>query len=638
MSSSEDRKHAELLSRVDLFAGLDRLALAKLVAHMDWMRVEDQQEIAREGESGDAMYVVVEGKLDVFVAKGVSEKQVGCLETGHPFGEMSLLTRAPRSATVRARGPAEVLRLERGSFMSLIRDNPEVALSIAKTLSQRLHVAQSGSKARKSYASASTAKGSGQDTTRAAPPWWRSRSTITYLVIAGILALGWLVSPPQGLSIAGWRALIVLLAAVPALAATTIPDGVVALVVATLWVVWGVSTPAEAFGGFATPGWVLVVSVFMIGAAVAASGLLFRTALWTLTHTPGGFNARILSLGVTGLLLGPAAPNATGRISIIAPALAELAQGLGYAPRSRPSAGLAMAAMSGFGQMTTVTMTSSTTAVLAFAVLPAAIRSSINWLDWMIYAAVFNIVIFAVLIVTVMYLFRPHTADTQEMQRASKALALQREVLGKFSNAEKWSAVAIVALLLGFVTQPAHGVHPAWVSVGILAFLAVTGVVNEQALKAVNWSFALLFGVFASMVAVFHSSKVDQWIADLAASAAQGVINQPVLFLLLMALCCFVLTLVLRWQAAAPLAVITLAPVAAAAGIHPVVIAIVAVVACSGFFLPYQSTIYLALYYGSGGDLFTHQQARPIAYAFAGAVLLAIILSVPYWRALGLIS
>jgi len=82
---------------------------------------------------------------------------------------------------------------------------------------------------------------------------------------------------------------------------------------------------------------------------------------------------------------------------------------------------------------------------------------------------------------------------------------------------------------------------------------------------------------------------------------------------------------------------IALAPVASAAGINPVVVGIVAVVACSTFFMPYQSTIYPALYHGTGGDLFTHNQARPVAITFALATLLAVIVSVPYWRTLGLI-
>jgi hypothetical protein len=55
------------------------------------------------------------------------------------------------------------------------------------------------------------------------------------------------------------------------------------------------------------------------------------------------------------------------------------------------------------------------------------------------------------------------------------------------------------------------------------------------------------------------------------------------------------------------------------------------------FFLPYQSTGYLAIYHGTGGRLFTHRQARPAALAYAGITLIAICASVGPWRTMGLL-
>ena len=59
-------------------------------------------------------------------------------------------------------------------------------------------------------------------------------------------------------------------------------------------------------------------------------------------------------------------------------------------------------------------------------------------------------------------------------------------------------------------------------------------------------------------------------------------------------------------------------------------------VACNGFFLPYQSTTYLALDAGTGGKLFTRAQTLPTAIAFATWTVIAAALSVPVWRMMGL--
>jgi len=119
--------------------------------------------------------------------------------------------------------------------------------------------------------------------------------------------------------------------------------------------------------------------------------------------------------------------------------------------------------------------------------------------------------------------------------------------------------------------------------------------------------------------------------------AAEPGLYVPLTFVAVLSVLCVGLSLVLRWQAAVPLVIIALAPIARGAGIDPWVVAIVALTACNMFFLPYQSTIYLALYTGTGGRLFSHQQARPVAIANAVLTMAGLILSVPYWHWLGLL-
>jgi len=159
--------------------------------------------------------------------------------------------------------------------------------------------------------------------------------------------------------------------------------------------------------------------------------------------------------------------------------------------------------------MTAVTLTSSTTAVLVFAVLPESIRAETSWLAWMLYGAVFNLTVFAGLMATIVFMYRPRAADTQASEQASNTLALQRVLLGHLSHHEKWSMLVVVLMLLGFASQPLHGIHPAWISVGALAALGAVGVITENTFHMVNWSFIVLFGVLASMATVFATSGVS---------------------------------------------------------------------------------------------------------------------------------
>jgi len=134
-------RHAALLQKVDLFAGLDRMALAQVAAFVEAVTVQEGEVVFHQGESGDALYIVAGGKFGVFVSlpDAPTEVRLTTLRPGDVFGEMALLTDEPRSASVRnEEGAGEVLRLERSKFFELIRREPTLVHSIAATLTRRL--------------------------------------------------------------------------------------------------------------------------------------------------------------------------------------------------------------------------------------------------------------------------------------------------------------------------------------------------------------------------------------------------------------------------------------------------------------------------------------------------------------------
>jgi divalent anion:Na+ symporter, DASS family len=94
-----------------------------------------------------------------------------------------------------------------------------------------------------------------------------------------ILPLGWILEPPAGLSVSAWHALVVLLAALPALVLDALLESVVALLITSAWVGFGITAPGIALSGFANPNWVFVVVALIIAATISSTGLLYRLAL-----------------------------------------------------------------------------------------------------------------------------------------------------------------------------------------------------------------------------------------------------------------------------------------------------------------------------------------------------------------------
>jgi small-conductance mechanosensitive channel/CRP-like cAMP-binding protein len=94
-----------------------------------------EEEIVYEGEPGASMFIIRRGRVAVTIGKDA--KEVATIEAGGYFGEMSLLTGAPRSASVTARGDCMVLEISADAFRDYVRDHPEVIEPLAAAAETR---------------------------------------------------------------------------------------------------------------------------------------------------------------------------------------------------------------------------------------------------------------------------------------------------------------------------------------------------------------------------------------------------------------------------------------------------------------------------------------------------------------------
>jgi ABC-type multidrug transport system fused ATPase/permease subunit len=129
---------AALLKRLAFFAGLDASTL-KLIAFTSSRVVYRAGEVLmRQGEAGDNASVIMDGTAEIVVERDGVEQVLAERGPGDLIGELALLCDAPRSATVRAKTPVEVLRVSRDVLFSLLEDNPQVGASLTRTIAGRL--------------------------------------------------------------------------------------------------------------------------------------------------------------------------------------------------------------------------------------------------------------------------------------------------------------------------------------------------------------------------------------------------------------------------------------------------------------------------------------------------------------------
>jgi CRP-like cAMP-binding protein len=123
-----------LISRIPLFEKCSQAELARIATITVQVDLPAGDEVIREGEPGDFFFVLVKGSAEV---KRRNSK-IATLGAGDFAGEIALLTKAPRMATVRTTSPVTALQVSREGFSALLDTSPRIERKLLKALADRL--------------------------------------------------------------------------------------------------------------------------------------------------------------------------------------------------------------------------------------------------------------------------------------------------------------------------------------------------------------------------------------------------------------------------------------------------------------------------------------------------------------------
>jgi CRP-like cAMP-binding protein len=124
----------ELIRRVPLFSNCSRKELGEIASIADEIDFEEGRHLIREGDRGREFFVLLEGTA------GVTKdgKKLNSLEAGDFFGEIALVSRVPRTATVTTSSPVRALVVTDRAFRTLLDRSPELQIKVLEALAERL--------------------------------------------------------------------------------------------------------------------------------------------------------------------------------------------------------------------------------------------------------------------------------------------------------------------------------------------------------------------------------------------------------------------------------------------------------------------------------------------------------------------
>ncbi len=132
------KDEVQSLRQVPLFAGIPPAKLKLLAFTSDRVSYGGGEILFRQGDPGDAAYVILSGKADILAESPGGPIKITELGTNSIVGEIAILCDGSRTATVRAAEPMEALRIRKEIFLKMLMDFPEIMIEVMRVLAERL--------------------------------------------------------------------------------------------------------------------------------------------------------------------------------------------------------------------------------------------------------------------------------------------------------------------------------------------------------------------------------------------------------------------------------------------------------------------------------------------------------------------
>ncbi len=132
------QQEVDLLRKIPMFAKIEPAKLKLLAFTSERLSYSDGDVLFRQGEAGDAAFVIISGQAEISIATDDGPLVVARLSDHDFVGEIAILCDVPRTATVTAVTNLEALRISKDLFFSMVKEFPEIAIEVMRELAHRL--------------------------------------------------------------------------------------------------------------------------------------------------------------------------------------------------------------------------------------------------------------------------------------------------------------------------------------------------------------------------------------------------------------------------------------------------------------------------------------------------------------------
>ncbi len=614
LNNAQDSEHADRLRQDTLFAELSGNQLARLLGSLQPVEFAAGQTIYAKDSVAQFLYLIQSGELELTTPIG----RTVALD-GQRCGEEAASDLAHYLCSVAAKTAVTALRVPREALA-------ELAGSAASLRSQAL-LALMGYVGGERFLKIAAPK-------KSVIPPLSAREKMGWLGVIVVPPAIYFLGHLAGLVVEASLFLAILSATVLMWLFSLADEFVPPLVAIAAVLIVGLVPYDIALAGFASRTLTTLVGVYALAAVISSSGLSYRLMLWLLIKLPDTPFWHQAALLLSGYILSPIMPSGNARLSLVLPFYRDMVDGLNLKPQDQAATALMAAAFSGAMLFSPMLLTSKSSNLTVFSMLPTQLQDQFQGLFWFVAAGV------AALTVTVLHLvfsrmcFGPGAAAALPKPRLTRQLAL----LGPMTAPEKAALTGFLFFLVGAGTADWHQISPAWLAAFLLVGLLLMGLLSKKEFQQkIDWPMIFFLLSLDGLSRSITYLGLDTALARSAGSLFDFVGGEIMLFIPVALAVTLLLRLVLPITAGMVVAAVILIPIAQAQFINPWVVVFLTAMFSDIWFMPYQSSPYLQVWSSGLDKYYSHTDFLRYNHLMNLSRVAAAYLSIPYWQWLGLV-
>lgn len=474
---------------------------------------------------------------------------------------------------------------------------------------------------------------------------------LAFLVLGIILAL----PSPDTLSTGGHRMIGILAFAIILWMSSAVSYPVSATIITALTALLlgfapNPEAPAKLYGtsnalkliisGFSSPAMILVGAAMFISVAMRKTGLDRRIALNVLSAVGTKVSRIYLGIIITGFILAFFVPSATARLACLAPIIIGIVESLGINKKSQVAALLMVGATQADTFWNIMIQTAAAQNLVAVGFIQTQMNTTIPWIDWLLAAAPYSMLMVAILYFVTQALIKP---EFKELKGGDVHIANMRREIGPMSLNEKKLLVISIGLLFLWATGgKLHTIDTTTTTIIAIAlfFFPGIGIMDWKfAQPNIDWGSIVMFGAGIGLGSVLLKTKAATWLAHVFVSAFS--LETASIFLLIAIMAAFLIVIHLGFASATALSsamipiVISIVMGHNADGLNPLGVTMLMQYAiCFGLVLPVNSPQGMVAYGTDTFDVKTFMRTG-IPMTIIG-YLMMLVFTLTYWHWIGL--